>query len=280
MTALVSGLVFSVTAQPSVQYRRNKWFYFLYDGAYLAGLLALDAWLLLSHVQPLAPTGTSWSWSYLALFPAVLYVHILLNVFIHNCCHGNFPRAINRLVGELAGLVVITRYASWEIIHQRHHRFSDDPEKDPHHVLPNFIVFLYQTMLFNVERQLQNQAYDQFGDTPENRRREMVRAVLSFATMLPLLLAWYLILGTEAFLFLFLPAQALGWMHVAHFNWATHNAMSKDGDYKPVNLDHGLYWFGNRVLFGLYMHANHHKRANIFNPLKMDEVLARRAARG
>jgi hypothetical protein len=98
--------------------------------------------------------------------------------------------------------------------------------------------------------------------------------------MLPLLLAWYLILGTEAFLFLFVPAQALGWLHVAHFNWATHNAMSKDGDYKPVNLDHGLYWFGNRVLFGLYMHANHHKRANIFNPLKMDEVLARRAARG
>lgn len=280
MTALVSGLVFSFTAQPSVQYRRNKWFYFLYDGAYFAGLLALDIWLLVNHVQPLAPTGAAWHWSYLALFPAVLYVHILLNVFIHNCCHGNFPRPINRLIGELAGLVVITRYASWEIIHQRHHRFSDDPEKDPHHVLPNFLVFLYETMLFNVERQLQNQAYDQFGDTPENRSRERIRAILSFATMLPLLLAWYLILGTEAFLFLFVPAQALGWLHVAHFNWATHNAMSKDGDYKPVNLDHGLYWLGNRMLFGLYMHANHHKRANIFNPLKMDQVLARRALRG
>ena len=117
MTALVSGLVFSFTAQPSVQYRRNKWFYFLYDGAYFAGLLALDIWLLVNHVQPLAPTGAAWHWSYLALFPAVLYVHILLNVFIHNCCHGNFPRPINRLIGELAGLVVITRYASWEIIH-------------------------------------------------------------------------------------------------------------------------------------------------------------------
>ena len=55
-------------------------------------------------------------------------------------------------------------------------------------------------------------------------------------------------------------------------------ALSPDGDYKPVNLDHGLYKFGNRILFGLYMHANHHKRANIFNPAKMDEVLARRAA--
>ena len=278
LTALVSGLVFSFTAQPSVQYRRNKWFYFLYDGGYLAGLLALDAWLLVHHSPSLIPSTLTWSWWYLAAFPVVLYGHILLNVFIHNCCHGNFPRAINRLIGEVAGLIVITRYASWEIIHQRHHRFSDDPKKDPHHVLPNFLVFLYETMLFNVERQLQNQAYDQFGDTPENRRRERIRAVLSFATMLPLLLAWYLILGPEVFLFLFVPAQALGWMHVAHFNWVTHNALSKTGDYKPINIDTGVYWLGNRIWFGLYMHANHHKRANIFNPLKMDEVLARRAA--
>ena len=35
----------------------------------------------------------------------------------------------------------------------------------------------------------------------------------------------------------------------------------------------------NKIWFGLYMHANHHKRANIFNPAKMDEVLARRQAR-
>jgi fatty acid desaturase len=276
VTALVSGLYTTLTAQPSVQYRRNKWFYFAYDGGYLLGLVALDAWLLLSHQQPLV---TTWSWSYLLLFPLVLYVHILLNVFIHNCCHGNFPRAVNRLIGEVAGIVVITRYASWEIIHQRHHKHSDDPEKDPHHVHASFLRFLYETMLFNVERQLQNQAYDQFGDTPENRRRERVRAVLSFFTMIPLLLAWYLVLGPYAFFFLFLPAQGLGWLHVAHFNWATHNAHSADGDYKPVNLDHGLYRIGNAIWFGLYMHANHHKRANIFNPGKMDEILARRAAR-
>ena len=275
MTALVSGFVTSVTAQPSVQYRRNKWFYFLYDGAYLAGLVALDVYLLATHTPPWIG---AWHWSYLALLPVAIYVHILLNVFIHNCCHGNFPRPINRLIGELAGLVVITRYASWEIIHQRHHRHSDDPAKDPHHVLPNFVHFLYETMLFNVERQLQNQAYDQFGDTPENRKRERVRAVLSFATMLPLLLAWYLILGPYAFFLLFVPAQAVGWVQVAHFNWATHNAHSPTGDYHPVNLDHGLYRLGNKIWFGLYMHGNHHTRANIFNPAKMEQVLARRAA--
>lgn len=269
-----NGLAHFFTAQPSVQYRRNKWFYFQYDGFYLAVFLALDAWLLATGTGPLV----QWKWSYLWLLPLVCYVHVLLNVFVHNCCHGNFPRAVNRLIGEIAGVLVITRYASWEIIHQRHHRYSDDPDKDPHNVMPSFLRFLARTMLVNVERQLQNQAYDQFGDTPENRLREKVRSVLSFSVMLPLIFGAYLLLGWEAFFFLFVPAQAFGWMIVAHFNWATHNAHSKTGDYRPVNLNHGLYRIGNAIWFGLYMHANHHKRANIFNPAKMEAVLARRAA--
>lgn len=273
MSALSGFNIF--TAQPSVQYRRNEWFYFQYDGLYMAAFLALDAWLLATGTGPVI----EWQWWYLAFLPLVIYVHILLNVFVHNCCHGNFPRSINRLVGELAGVLVITRYASWEIIHQRHHRYSDDPEKDPHHVLPNFWWFLARTMLINVELQLQNQAYDQFGDTPRNRLREKIRAVFSFSVMLPLIFAAYLLLGWEAFFFLYVPAQAVGWVHVAHFNWATHNAHSATGDYKPVNLDSGWYRLGNKIWFGLYMHANHHKRANIFNPAKMDQVLARRQAR-
>lgn len=273
MSALSGFNIF--TAQPSVQFRRNEWFYFQYDGLYMAAFLALDAWLLSTGAGPLV----EWRWWYLAFLPLAIYVHILLNVFIHNCCHVNFPRSINRIVGELAGVLVITRYASWEIIHQRHHRYSDDPEKDPHHVLPNFWWFLARTMLINVELQLQNQAYDQFGDTPRNRLREKIRSVFSFSVMLPLIFAAYLLLGWEAFFFLYVPAQAVGWIHVAHFNWATHNAHSPSGDYKPVNLDTGWYRFGNKIWFGLYMHANHHKRANIFNPAKMDQVLARRQAR-
>lgn len=50
----------------------------------------------------------------------------------------------------------------------------------------------------------------------------------------------------------------------------THNALAKNGDFKPVNLDSGIYWLGNRLLFGIYMHANHHRKASVFNPLKME----------
>jgi len=271
----VSRLLSAILTQPSVQYRRNPLFYFQYDGAFFAVLLGLCGALFVSESMPLV----TWQPWHIWLLPAVIYIHILANVCIHNCCHGNFPRAINRLVGEVLGLFVITRYASWEIIHQRHHRYSDDPEKDPHFVSSkNFWIFLYNTMLINVERQLQNIFYDQFGDTPQHRRMETWRAILSFGTMLPLVACWYLVLGPEAFWYLFVPANAVGWIHVAHFNWATHNAHDPNNDFKPVNLDHGFYWLGNRIWFGLYMHGNHHKRTNVFNPAKMEQVMARRAA--
>ena len=47
---------------------------------------------------------------------------------------------------------------------------------------------------------------------------------------------------------------------------------------RRINIDTGVYWLGNRLLFGLYMHGNHHKRANLFNPLKMEQVLAAKKA--
>ena len=64
-----------------------------------------------------------------------------------------------------------------------------------------------------------------------------------------------------------------GFFHLVHFNWSTHNAFSKDQDFKPVNLNHGYYRIGNLLWHGIYMHANHHKRAGMFNPARMQPSL-------
>jgi stearoyl-CoA desaturase (delta-9 desaturase) len=266
-----------LTAQPSVVYRRQASFYLTYDLPYLLAFLAAIA-LMWFGGWPGLMTRDQWSWWLLGLLPITFYLHVLANVCIHNACHVNFPKAINRIVGEILGVLVMTRFASWEILHTRHHKYSDDIEKDPHRPLPNFWVFLAYVMTVNLEKQLMNIMYDNHGDTPQNRRYEKARSVLSFSTMAVLFVAWLLFLGPWVFFFLFLPSQALGWLVVAHFNWITHDGKNKDGDYHPVNVDHGLYFIGNRVWFGLYMHGNHHKRANIFNPLRMDQVVARRRA--
>lgn len=272
----MSTLASIITSQPSVQLRRNPSFYFWYDATWMVAIVAAAAALWWADWPGLI---TSWEPWHFALIPVAIYVHVLCNVVVHNICHGNLPRPINRIVGEILGVIVFTRYASWEVLHQRHHRYSDDPEKDPHPVHPSFWVFLHRIMTVNLEKQLQNEFFDNHGDSPAHRRHETIRSVLSFSVMIPLAAFWYLLLGPWAALCIYLPASLVGWLVVAHFNWATHNAGDPRHEYHPVNLDHGLYWIGNRIWFGLYMHGNHHKRANVFNPLKMEQVLAKRAAK-
>ena len=172
----------------------------------------------------------------------------------------------------------MTRYASWEILHRRHHKYSDDAEKDPHPVDPSFFKFVSETMALGLERNLQEQFLELWGNTPANVRREQIRSAVSFGTMAVLFWAWHTALGSTLFFTVYLPSAALGILHIAHFNWATHDAKNPEGDYKPINLDSGMFWLGNRLCFGLYYHANHHKNAGIFNPMHYDRVVESKAA--
>jgi fatty acid desaturase len=265
----MSAIVTTFTTLPFSQLRKNRYFYLWYDGVYalLAGVV-IAAVLSVGH-QGLIPT---WHWSHLLLLPLVCYAQILCSVFIHVCTHNSLPRSINRLVGEICGVVVLTRFASWEVIHQRHHRFTDDTDKDPHPVVKSYWEFVWKTIV-GVERQLQQTYFELYGDTPETRRYEKLRAYVSYATNLLVIAAWYLVLGPNAFFFLFVPASIIGALHLFHFNWSTHNAFSPTSDYKPVNLDHGYYWLGNRIWFGIYYHANHHKSARVLNPMTFSPSL-------
>ncbi len=265
----MSAIVTTFTSLPFSQLRRNRYFYLWYDAVFFVlAATAIAVMKLAGHEGLIA----QWKWSYLLLLPIVTYVQILCSVFVHVCTHGSFPKAVNRLIGEVCGLVVLTRFASWEIVHQRHHRFSDDIEKDPHPVLKSYWSFAWRTIL-GVEHQLQQTYFDLYGDTAETRRYEKVRAYVSYATNLLVVFAWFTLLGPSAFVFLFAPASIIGALHLFHFNWSTHNAFSPAGDYKPVNLDHGYYWLGNRIWFGIYYHANHHKNAKALNPMGVTPCL-------
>jgi fatty acid desaturase len=265
----VTALVSTLTSLPFTQLRRNRYFYLWYDGFYVA--LCASLLLALRSVRYEAPLQT-WDHKYWLLFPIACYGQILCSVFIHNATHNNFPRAINRLVGEICGVVVLTRFASWEVIHQRHHRYSDDLEKDPHPVINSYWRFMVKTIV-GVEQQLQRIYFDLYGNTPENQRYEKLRAYVSYGTNILLIVTWYTLLGRNAFWLLFVPASIVGFLHLVHFNWSTHNAFSPAQDFRPVNLNHGLYKIGNFFFFGIYMHANHHKKANLFNPAKMSPSL-------
>lgn len=261
----MNAIATTLTTLPFAQFKRSPNFYFVYDAAYLVAALAFVA--VLHAVGWQAPVQT-FEWWLPLLLPVTTYVAIMAHVFIHNASHGNFPKAINRVVGEICGVIVLTKFASWEIVHRRHHRYSDDPERDPHPAEPRYWPYAWNTLI-NVEKQLQQQYFDLYGDTPETRRHEKIRSVLSFVSGVALLGGWLALLGAPVFFVLYLPAFVLAALFVIFFNWAGHNAHVPGAKIEPTNIDHGVFWILNRIFFGIFYHGNHHKMAMLFNPMHM-----------
>lgn len=123
-------------------------------------------------------------------------------------------------------------------------------------------------MTVTLERQMHAQVVEWHGDTPDVRRWERIRTVLTNITDTAGLAAWFFVLGVPLFVALFLPIQLAGWLIVSHFNWVSHGGDDPEHDYHPRNLDHGWYWLANRLWFGLYFHANHHRWPYLFDPRK------------
>ena len=129
----MSAIVATLTSLPYTQFRRNRYFYVWYDAFFIVLCGAIIAAVYQTGWQGIPLT---WDWRLLLLLPIAAHLQILCSVWIHNATHNNFPRTLNRIVGEICGFIVLTRFASWEIIHQRHHKYSDDPTDDPHPIVP------------------------------------------------------------------------------------------------------------------------------------------------
>jgi stearoyl-CoA desaturase (delta-9 desaturase) len=263
-------LLRALRTHPIHQLRRNPRFYIYYDGLYLALCVVALALMGVTGFKPLlGPPQTNWFFA----FPVLLFALIWAHLVIHTCTHGSLPVAVNRLVGELLGVIVIVRFASWDIVHLRHHRYSDDRIRDPH---PNFHGYwrTVSNTVVQTEQQLFQEYFDNWGDSLESRRYETRRAWISYATNVVLLATWARFLGPWFTFAVFLPANVLAALFVIHFNWSTHNGEAglQDNDFEPVNLNRGYYWIGNKVFAGIYMHANHHRRPHVFNPATLSST--------
>jgi stearoyl-CoA desaturase (delta-9 desaturase) len=255
-----------LTAHPIGQFRKNPNFYLMYDGFWFLVCAAILATFWATGFTPLLGQPQLW---WLAVAPVLFFGLVWAHLTIHNCTHGNLPHAINRIVGELLGLMVVVRFASWDIIHMRHHKYSDDRVKDPHPNFPSFWKTVVHTIV-NVESQLFQQYFDVWGDTPENRARERRRAWMSYGTNIVLVAVWAWLLGPWFALCVFAPCNLLAGLFVIHFNWSTHNgeAAKTIEEMHPVNLTGPYYRLGNKLFAGIYAHKLHHERPGIFNPAK------------
>jgi fatty acid desaturase len=261
-----------VSAQPSIlttlpyaQFKRDPHFYAKHDTIYLLVFGLASAGLVLSGYE--APVREWQWWVPLLLLPGT-YLMIMAHVFAHNASHGNFPKPINRIVGELVGILVVAKFASWEIVHRRHHRYSDDPVKDPHPAERGYWSFAKNTLI-KVEQQLRQEYFDVHGSGPDQLRYENFRSVFSFISGTAIFVFFFFLFGPILFFVVYVPAFVFAGLFVIHFNWSGHNAHTKDGTIEPTNLDDGWFWIGNRLFFGIYYHGNHHRMARAFNPMKV-----------
>jgi hypothetical protein len=145
-----------LTMHPSVLFRRDRRFYLAYDLSYAGLSVALGAAMALSRVHLLLGAPRP---GWVLVFPLAVYAVVVAHLSIHNAVHGSFPKPVNRLIGEVLGLVVVVRFASWVMVHLRHHRHSDDRRSDPHANFASFWETAKHTVV-QVEKQLMQEYYD------------------------------------------------------------------------------------------------------------------------
>jgi fatty acid desaturase len=207
-----------------------------------------------------------WSWSYLAYTAAAVVLTFPLTALLHNAAHGNIrPKWFGRLVGELTGVIQLSCFADWAVIHVLHHAHSDDPNKDPHP--PGHLS--YMDFVRNVRQQIVKvfggYFVEAFKSEPKMKTALKCFAWFSRARQFMWVAFWFLLLGPKLFSFGFSFSIAFKMAHYAWFNWSTHRP-NAEGKIEIHNHDRGLYKAVNLISANLYYHGNHHINMKLFNP--------------
>lgn len=197
-----------------------------------------------------------------------IYIGMLNVPLIHNCAHNQFrPRWLNRVLGELLSVHLMSGFPGFAFLHLRHHQYADDDHQDPH---PNGNLTFWQ-YLNGLKKRLasayKRNYFDQWGDTQMSRRHWKI-----FATLVPVgrvlrSLMILTLLGPKLFVFFYVPSFIANQLTYAHINYYCHQKQA-DGSVAIVNMNHGFYKVLNFLLLGIYFHKTHHWHPQIFNPSK------------
>lgn len=200
----------------------------------------------------------------LQFLPLTFVIGVSSACFIHNASHDQFkPRWLNAIVGESVGLLLRTNYAGWKLVHHFHHRFTDNPVKDPHS--PGAMSFWAYT------NTMQKRIVD-YLDARHMEHHQLHKAIYVLTAIIGALaisgipLFWILVFKPTLFAAIWMPMLLSGWWIFYVINYYNH-PVNEEGKNEPANLD-SKWWhkLTNLVGFGVLYHKNHHKSARQFNP--------------
>jgi stearoyl-CoA desaturase (delta-9 desaturase) len=215
----------------------------------------------------------NFSWWYIALMPLAIYLGGLSVVCIHNATHKSFGhRWRNLAFGHLAGSHQLWGFKGWKLMHLIHHQYAENEERDPHwHGDISFWRFCC-IMPFRANTVIRKRYHEHWGGEQktlwlQSRPFTLFTGVSLIASNI---LCWYMLLGPGLFIFLYLPSFAAMYLLVVDINYSTHPCDPLTGETKPTNFNTTLFHrMANALWFGIYFHANHHRKPLLFNPGKM-----------
>lgn len=204
---------------------------------------------------------------YMALILPALVLMFPFTSWIHSPAHDSIkPKWINRPLGELIGIIQLTGFADWKVLHVFHHQYPDDPNLDPHPPLQKSYWRFAFGMRENIGKCYMAHYFRYFGQNELSLRRLKMFLHAAKFNMLMKVGLWYLIMGPQVFSFYFTTSILLKMLHYAWFNYATHKYDSNLDKYNILNLDNAIYKIINKISFGLYYHGNHHQNPSYHNP--------------
>ena len=247
------------------KFNRNPWMFVQYYAASFLIFAAMDCALV--AIRPASFYEFQFQSWHLALIPVGLFIGVMSAALIHNATHRSIrPAWMNRVCGEVCGVHQLYGFLGWPVAHLLHHKYPDDPERDPHP--PDHLPFwkFALSMRLSLRRCLTTAYFQKWGDGPRSRRIWAAKNFFAASGMYVRLFFWFLVLGPVAFTLFFIPSLVTNILFFAHFNFYTHRP-TNDGKIEILNLNEGIYYrLINRLFLGIYFHKNHHAHPSYANP--------------
>lgn len=245
-------------------FRSDRFYLTKYFAAHTAILILLSLFLL--KLQ-----GLTWHFKYspvyLLCFPLSIIMGIQVPVLMHNCMHGNLKsKTANLIYGELSGFFALMSLGILRINHTLHHAFSDTIN-DPHDPSEKSFWKFFFTSQLTGARIIEEKFLEYHGRSNFNKVLFKLNIAVHYGSHILRLFVWYLLLGPEMFVFLYIPSFIVYSLAFAHVNYITH-ARNEKGETEILNKNDNFYYkFINFIGSGVYFHKNHHEHPKLLNPM-------------
>jgi fatty acid desaturase len=253
----------------------------------------------ISHYGAIALVGTL-IWSVMATYglplaiPLIVlqgYLVAFLFMAVHEAAHKTVfrARALNTALGHLSSLVIALPYEGYALFHWDHHRFTQDPQRDPELVTATIpasdtrlaiaytgIVQLTNRIFVLIRRAITGDAAAPW--IPENKRGMVVREARAYVLFYVILLVGSVGTSTTLLLWIWLIPLVVGQLFLRPYLYAEHtgceHTRSAFENTRTTYTGELMKWFAWNMPF----HVEHHAYPSVpFHALpKLNEMIADR----